>query len=145
MAKERACRVSFYLKQHKTVVWWYICINLPYQTLHVLRCHYCACQHCNIDAETIYCAALILSPHSLVSDGRDLEITELVTEQQVGSWWDGWIKCRQQTHKQQTSKQHREVTRRARSGHKHAKLIHTGWKPILKESHFTLRTPCGNK
>lgn len=33
--------------------------NLPCLTLHSLRCDYCACEHCSVNAETIYRAAVL--------------------------------------------------------------------------------------
>lgn len=36
-----------------------IAVNLPYLTLHILQCTYFAPAHCDVDAETICCAALM--------------------------------------------------------------------------------------
>ena len=59
-------------------------IRLPYCTVHILQCDYCACTHCNIDAETIYCSAL-LKLHFL-SSWCDLS----VSWQPWRAWWPAW-------------------------------------------------------
>lgn len=37
---------------------WCVCVNLPYLTLRVLQCHRCKWEHCVVEAEMMYCAAL---------------------------------------------------------------------------------------
>ena len=40
---------------------WWIVVNLPYLTLHILRCDCCSRPRFDVDAKTICCAALIWS------------------------------------------------------------------------------------
>lgn len=37
----------------------------PDSTLKILRCEFCKRSHCDIVAETIYCAALVISMHKI--------------------------------------------------------------------------------
>lgn len=80
-----------------------------------------------------YTIHTLLYLHSLVNDGRNLEITELVTEQPIlFIWIEGQpirVMVRIKVDSRHTSRQEnntRELTRRAQSGQKHAELIHMG-------------------
>ena len=107
---ENENRASFpFVSSRKKVVGWPVWLNLPYFTLLILRCDYCAYTHCDINAKTIYCTALIVTEHyrfynillwnwcqketsisevDSVAIGKHWPINQLVDRQSIGDYFD---------------------------------------------------------